>query len=79
VEEKNNKDSDKIEDFCPLCGTNVLDFTYYNVPLLKIFGLVECTTCGIVFSPASMRNLKLSQRDHNSMITSGIVSQGISA
>lgn len=46
------------KDVCPGCGFNTVQFKYINAALLQ-FGLLECTRCGTVFCPESMRMEKL--------------------
>lgn len=44
-------------DICPHCFQSVLKFPYLNFN--PIHGWLECPGCGTVFSPTSIRKLKL--------------------
>ncbi len=48
------------KDICPNCGTPTSKFLYLNRVLLTNFGLMECTSCGVVFCPEALRKEKIS-------------------
>ena len=45
------------DDICPHCLSHVSTFPYMNHH--PLYGWVECASCGIVFSPQSIRKLKI--------------------
>ena len=50
---------DRSKDLCPNCGTQTSKFLYLNKFLLTSLGLMECTSCGVVFCPESLRTEKI--------------------
>ena len=46
------------QDMCPVCGLPTGQLEFLNPQLLKMFGWVECTRCGLVYSPRSVLNRK---------------------
>ena len=47
-------------DCCPRCGLLTNDFAYFVI-LPPPFGWVECPKCGTIFSPLSIRKVKLEE------------------
>jgi len=48
----------QIEDKCPVCKLPTAKLEFMNVNLVKMFGWVECTRCGCVYSPKSVMKQK---------------------
>jgi len=48
---------DAKDDICPHCLQSVSSFPYINFH--PVLGWLECCSCGIVFSPKSIRNIKI--------------------
>jgi len=48
---------DVKDDTCPYCLQPVESFPYVNFH--PILGWLECASCGLVFSPKSIRNIKI--------------------
>lgn len=47
------------DDKCPACGTPTANLLYINPNMIRMLGVVECTTCGCWYTPQSIRNQKL--------------------
>ena len=59
LEQKEKQAEDIMsKDQCPVCQTPTSAFGYINATLMRTFGLLECTNCGTVFCPASVRKMK---------------------
>lgn len=48
---------DAKDDICPHCLQPVSSYPYINFH--PVLGWLECASCGIVFSPKSIRNVKV--------------------
>lgn len=55
--EKELKENTK-EDLCPVCGLPTNQIKFFNPQIIQMFGWVECTRCGAVYCPASIRKQK---------------------
>jgi hypothetical protein len=49
-----------LNDKCPTCNTLTNEFKY--ISMLPQLGWLECTTCGTVFCPESIRTQKIRDR-----------------
>ncbi len=50
---------DTKDDRCPSCGLPTSKLMYISPQTIQAFGWVECTTCGCVYSPFSIRKQKM--------------------
>lgn len=48
---------DATDDVCPHCLRPVSSYPYVNFH--PVLGWLECAACGIIFSPKSLRNIKI--------------------
>ena len=55
-----------INDKCPACGSPTTDLLYISAQIVQMFGWVECTNCGCVYSPQSVRKQKLAMGQNQS-------------
>lgn len=61
IEQDKHADEEIAGDRCPHCGASTSIFTYKIFePLL---GWLECTVCGVVFSPMSVRKQKMERQN----------------
>ncbi len=60
-------------DVCPHCGTKTRDFKYINVAVVRTFGWLECTACGVVFSPMSIRKQKMDLQNRKIVTPSEVI------
>lgn len=57
-EEAIKKDlKDAKDDICPYCFQAISTYPYVNFH--PVLGWLECASCGLVFSPKSIRNIKI--------------------
>jgi hypothetical protein len=70
IEAKTRKDmKDILSDRCPGCHTAVIDFVYFNMALMPApFGWIECSNCGTVFCPESLRKQKVTRLKGGSLL-----------
>lgn len=45
-------------DRCPVCGLPTVKVEFFNQNIIKVFGWIECSRCGAVYTPKSIMKQK---------------------